>query len=405
MSGDPIFRSLADEQDRQLAELDPASEVHGRLFWPTPQASTGRSLRRLAWIGAGAAGRALLVAREWREVPFAVSTSAEPTAAGWYEARGAEPVELLFSDGSSVRLSGGSRARVMTLAERGAELAVERGAVEVHVVPGGGGRWLLHVGPFDLAVVGTRFETAWDPAEEAFSLSAREGRVEVSGPGIEERQVVAAGERLAVLADMSQARATVERSSLDAPPPSPSPAPPPAASSAAAPAASSGLAATDSPPPPAATMAKPSWQALAAKGAYREAWEAVSPFADEVLAQGTASDLSTFATLAAHAGESRRSREAFVALRDRHPSSSGAILAAFELGRMAFGSDPASAARWFETYLAEAPNGALAREALGRLLELRRSGPGGPEVARRYLDRFPDGPHASLARRTLAGGP
>jgi outer membrane protein assembly factor BamD (BamD/ComL family) len=56
---------------------------------------------------------------------------------------------------------------------------------------------------------------------------------------------------------------------------------------------------------------------------------------------------------------------------------------------------------WFKIYMDERPGGALSREAEGRIVEaLQRSGNrlGAREAAKRYLARYPDGPHAELAR-------
>jgi len=58
--------------------------------------------------------------------------------------------------------------------------------------------------------------------------------------------------------------------------------------------------------------------------------------------------------------------------------------------------------------LRERPGGPLAREALGRLLELRHAAGESAqtrEVANRYLERYPNGPHASLAQRLLEDSP
>jgi outer membrane protein assembly factor BamD (BamD/ComL family) len=76
-------------------------------------------------------------------------------------------------------------------------------------------------------------------------------------------------------------------------------------------------------------------------------------------------------------------------------------MSAFLLGRSASG---VQAAEWFSTYLKEQPGGALAREALGRLIEAYQAA--GDRVsaraaAERYLKSYPDGPHATLARQAL----
>jgi len=94
-------------------------------------------------------------------------------------------------------------------------------------------------------------------------------------------------------------------------------------------------------------------------------------------------------------------------LRTRFPKSRAASMAAYTLGASAFDQRQAfaDAANWFETYLREQPRGALAREALGRLMEAReRAGQieAARSAAQRYLDAYPTGPHEQLARRLLA---
>ena len=76
-------------------------------------------------------------------------------------------------------------------------------------------------------------------------------------------------------------------------------------------------------------------------------------------------------------------------------------MAAFLLGRATKGRE---AAQWFGKYLEEAPGGALAREALGRLIEAElESGnrANASSAASRYLKSYPDGPHVPLAREVL----
>jgi transmembrane sensor len=118
-------------------------------------------------------------------------------------------------------------------------------------------------------------------------------------------------------------------------------------------------------------------------------------------------DLVAWANRERLAGSLVRARTALVVLRRRFAGSSEAATAAFTLGRMAFDqrADYREAARWFETYLAEQPNGPLMGDAAGRLLEAHERH-GDRTKARRdaeaYLRRFPDGPYASQARRIVA---
>ena len=111
-------------------------------------------------------------------------------------------------------------------------------------------------------------------------------------------------------------------------------------------------------------------------------------------------DLSDAARFAGHAD---RAKLVLEEVRRRFPGDARASVAAFDLGRIAFDDDAAyaDAARWFDTYLGERPTGPLAREAAGRRMEaLARSGDlaAAKRAAKRYLEDFPAGPHAEVAR-------
>jgi TolA-binding protein len=109
-------------------------------------------------------------------------------------------------------------------------------------------------------------------------------------------------------------------------------------------------------------------------------------------------------------GHLSAARDTLLELRQRFPRGAGAPQAAFDLGVLAFDADGryADAARWFHLYRDEAPRGPLAREALGRLLEAHsRSGDSeaASSSAALYLEMYPGGPHASLAKRLVAQRP
>jgi hypothetical protein len=115
-------------------------------------------------------------------------------------------------------------------------------------------------------------------------------------------------------------------------------------------------------------------------------------------------------TLASEARAEQAPRDAVVLLkgvRDRFPGSEQAGMASFDLGRVADDVDgkPALAAVHFEQYMKEQPQGPLLREALGRAMETRER-MGSLDAARahatRYLDTFPQGPHAKAARKLTA---
>ncbi|HEY0715155.1 MAG TPA: tetratricopeptide repeat protein, partial [Polyangia bacterium] len=101
---------------------------------------------------------------------------------------------------------------------------------------------------------------------------------------------------------------------------------------------------------------------------------------------------------------------AFRALIERFPKDRRAGDAIFALGVLTLESEAEmpQAARRFEDYLSRWPDGPLAREAQGRLIEaLWRAGNTAEarRAAANYQQRHPDGPHAGLAQRVLAGPP
>src|SRR5258708_531857 len=102
---------------------------------------------------------------------------------GTYVSAPAEaPVELQFSDGSGVRAEAGSRLRVDETFSDGARVLIEKGQASSHVTHRKRSNWTFVAGPFEVHVVGTRFDLNWDPVSEEFDLSLREGSVEVRSP-------------------------------------------------------------------------------------------------------------------------------------------------------------------------------------------------------------------------------
>ncbi|HTN87026.1 MAG TPA: hypothetical protein VL242_25180, partial [Sorangium sp.] len=142
------------------------------------------------------------------------------------------------------------------------------------------------------------------------------------------------------------------------------------------------------------------WQSLASAGRHEEALTAVERLGlDAVLARATPEDLRLLADAARYAGRPRAARAALLVLRNRHGARGDS---AFLLGKLAADQlgDPGDALAWFDTYLREAPGGALREQALGRSLELeqRRDREVARRAARRYLAEYPNGAYAPLAR-------
>jgi hypothetical protein len=376
------------------------------------------SFRRVGLPAAGALGAVaagMLGLHLFRPAPLAVTAAADhrPIQVGDWIRAGTDKVALEFSDGTSITLDPGSRARLEAVDAAGAGLAIETGHADVKVVPGRAGRWHLSVGPFGVDVTGTQFDIAWNPEAEELLLNMHEGKVMVSGCVLGDGRPLLAGEHLT--ASCRDRRFQVVRpnttlsdhsAAADLGAPADSAAAAVTSSHAAADALSSApLSApqrADSP-----VLAPDSWQALARAGKYKAAFAAANSAGFELeVARSSAEELSLLGDVARFGGSTDSALKAYLNLRRRFPHTPLSANAAFAIGRMEFDQRGAfaEAERWFANYLAEQPHGPLAREALGRRMEaLDRAGniDAARAVAQSYKSSYPRGPHMRLAERLL----
>jgi transmembrane sensor len=345
----------------------------------------------------------------------------------WIAAPEASTLALDFSDGTRFRLSAGSRARVSAVDANGARIVVERGSARAAVVHRPESHWLVDVGPFEVSVVGTRFDVSWDPVDEVFRLELEEGSVLVSGACLSDPRAVVQGHALRVSCrrdgeeivetggELTRAQSAGSGDLLAASPDigvdtpvaaaapadagrvvSAEPARPVEGSRRAA--SAEGVRAGD-------VLRSRAWRALTSAGRFREALDLVEEGGfDETCRRAAGADLLELGDASRLAGDSRRARQAYLAARGKLP---GGGRSAYSLGLAAFDQDKefAVAARWFDVYLSEQPAGSLRREAQGRLMEAwLRAGdrPRARTVAERYLQEYPDGTQAPLARQIAA---
>jgi hypothetical protein len=377
-----------------------------------------RSSLRLVLLAAAAAVTliALLVAgRSWvfdeRALELTVDGK-QATIAG--AIGGTEPHLVRFSDGSTIALDPKSALDLTEAASHRVGVTLKQGAANFDVVRGGASRWEIGAGPFRVRVLGTAFRVGWDAEARRFSLSVTRGAVRVSGPLLSGEQVISAGATCMV--DLSVQRATfgtgevgvqepvaatgpqsfrTEAAAHDKAEPQPGPNP---ADQRATPVPM--RSATRVEPPRQSAL---DWRELERKGQFDEAIQAAMRVGvDQIYAGASAEDLMGLARAARLAGRHDISGSALLSCRRRFAGTPDAAMAAYLLGRNAA---PAEAARWFSTYLNEQPDGALAREASGRLLEAH-FGSGQREAARAharaYLLRYPSGPHAEFANMVLS---
>jgi len=307
------------------------------------------------------------------------------------------PAQVRFTDGTRMLLEPGTRARIATTTTKGAELVLERGHAELHVVHKPGARWSFDAGPYRVAVTGTRFTVDWLADEERLEVVVTEGSVLVQAAGQQEGVGVIAGQRLVATArDRRFELAPIAGGNEPTPPAAQAPKP-----------AMDPVRPLDSSQPASAAIEE-SWSKRVAAGDFSSVVKAAQAQGiDGVLGQAPLSDLVALADAARYTGNTTVAEGALRAQRNRFAASSQARAAAFLMGRIAEDQkhDSGSALIWYDTYLKESPQGAFAAEALGRrlvLLERTAGKAAAQSSAQRYLQRFPDGPYAHVAQQIIA---
>ncbi|MES1205528.1 MAG: tetratricopeptide repeat protein [Pseudomonadota bacterium] len=318
---------------------------------------------------------------------------------------------LRFWDGSAVTFRAGSAGRLQRLTDTGAEVVLDRGRLDAHVVHGASTLWLVHAGPFRVRVTGTRFVVTWLAGQ--LNVVVHEGSVIIGGGSLGAGVPLAAGHQLTVdrgilrieTAAAASGAGTEDESVAatfpDAGHPEEEKVPAPDAPGAVVHAAR--VSAT-------ATTPDRDWFALAERGAYRQAHAIATKAGWDDLCGGLdARRLLMLGDVARHSGAQADARRAFESLVTRFPKDRLTGDALFSLGRLAFeAGQPGEAERWFERYLEDWPQGPLGDQASGRLLECtirRGDDQAARKAAERYLARAPRGPHAALANEIVTQQP
>ena len=329
---------------------------------------------------------------------------------GYLHESGHTGIKLLFNEGSKVVLMSGTRGRLRSVAPQGARVAIEHGTASFQVSRGSDRRWLVEVGPFLVTVKGTVFTVAWDAASERFDLTLRRGRVVVSGPVSGGDIALRAGQRLVVNLARSETLITEEKpeEAIDeavGAPLSRATTPPVLRPSVVRDKATgSNTPAAPAPSPVGKIDGERRWADALVNGHWDRILEDVERAGTEAtLDKASSEDLFALANAARYRRRTDLARAALLAERRRFPGSPRALDAIFLLGRVEESGERgmARAIVWYDEYLARAPTGAYAAEALGRKLTLANE-LGGPAEARpiaeEYLRRYPKGSYAGAAR-------
>ncbi len=328
---------------------------------------------------------------------------------GYLSEIGHRGVELDFDEGSTFVLTPGTRGRLRSLGADGARFEVDHGTAAFRITPSAERRWVVEAGPFLVSVRGTDFTVVWDPTSERLDVELRRGRVTVSGPVVGDDLGLRPGQHLAV--SLQRAETTISETRLDSAPAASAGIA--AAADAAAPSASLTPAPALRPSPSSLPVPSSAARLSSVEHGWRQAlakgqWDRIL---DDVERAGVAASLQTLSSddlfVLADAARYRRrtdlARAALLAERERFPNSPRSLDAVFMLGRVEelrpHGS--AQAIARYDEYLARAPSGTYAAEALGRKMILVKATDGpdrAREIASEYLRRFPKGSYAEAAR-------
>ncbi len=329
-------------------------------------------------------------------------------------AHASAPARVMFSDGTEIDARPGSRLRIDDTNSKGARVLLERGTVASRVKHRDRSRWVFAAGPFDVRVIGTKFDLDWDPVGQVVSVTLHEGAVEVLSPVGQSHCVVRAGQRFRasipdgsmtleniddrIASDSHAARSGDARPLVTrADPAASAPTPAPAVSKRKL-------------DPKRVALPKPSaWSSLVRRGEFQTVVDAaLAGDLAAMLASCTAAEARALADAARYTDRGALAERALLAIRERFPESRHANAAGFLLGRThETGGRPEQADRWYREYLDEAPRGEYAADALaGRMRALVAAGDteDARPIAREYLERYPQGVHLRMARR-LAGQP
>jgi TolA-binding protein len=396
------------------AELDEGLHmVHARL---ADAQANRRRLRRLALLG-GTAAACVLAALKISSVAHERALPPEPPVVvarieggvelegGYLSQSGGAGVKVLFSEGSTFALTPGTRGRLRSVASDGAHFAIEHGTAALEITQSRGHRWSVEAGPFLVTVKGTAFTVSWDPASERFELRLRHGRVVVNGPVVNGGVSLEAGQRLVVSLPRAETVITGEQPEDATGPHEGSPRPAPTAAIASDTSSRPPTTTAPAAASPAKRARTRRWAADLASGHWDRILADVDrDGVDATLEDAGSEDLFALADAARYRRRADLARAALLAHRRRFPHATRSLDALFLLGRAEelreHGSE-AQAIAWYDDYLAQAPRGAYAAEALGRKMILTNQvgGPAGARsIAREYLLRFPTGSYAGAAR-------
>ena len=349
----------------------------------------------------------------------------------WMLADERDGTRVAFAQGSSVHIRSGARVRVVEADDDAVQMELARGVITADIVGNAHTRWVVNAGKWRITVLGTRFSVDWKEKANILEVTVFRGKVKVQGPGETGDGVVvsrghryhAAGQKRSLspqirqtdpadnsdsergrdgIADADDTVGMSENNNVHSNESNDdggsASAEPPPAESGSRPRGSGDARGKDEP--------KLEWLVHYANGEYEKAIQVAGRYGiDSLIIDLNAVRLWKLQDAARISKKYDLSFKILHAFRNRFPTHANARIAAFLLGRIAMDKKRfSSASQWFNTYIAEDPEGPLSEESHGLLIvayEKMGNQRLAQNAAREYLNRYSGGAFARIATKQL----
>ncbi|MBN2530202.1 MAG: FecR domain-containing protein [Deltaproteobacteria bacterium] len=426
-----LLRELAESEERELSKVDKNAALS--LFveeisrYPDKRR---RSRRMMVAIAAGAAAILLALAVGMQTTDFfaprEIPQFGDLAEHQWIQVGPSATRDVNLEDGTQIQFMENSSGRVTQQIKHKGEVTLEKGNVTLSVPHRADSDWKVLAGPYKVAVTGTQFEVKWNPQGSDLTVNVFRGSVMVTGPLLEKGQSVTSRRSLSANLHTSSVKMTpldknytagdltyddvnINNTAEDANLNNTLKRNSHSSTSKhskrhGAKDISNGKGLSNAVE---ADKSGTSWVEKLDSGDYSSVASEIQRIGLAPLLQDTSPAVwLRLGNAARLAGDYNTARAVYERLRRQFPGSGYATTAALYMGRMAFDQQKqyAQAAKWFNIYLSEQKGGTLHREVLGRLMETQYKAQMRTEAmktAQRYLEEYPNGPHAARARELL----
>lgn len=326
----------------------------------------------------------------------------------WISSGIGAPIPIVFDNGSRFELATNSAARVVESNNKQVRLDLSQGRLDANVNGNGETEWIVQAGPYEVKVLGTRFSVHFSSIRNQLEVEVASGKVAVNGTQMSTGVLLKTGQRLVANATGTQVQTVDEpkhpagEGSLVSSKSSKNEGNPLDSSDTKieTPTAIENKANSS-----VAKVQVPKWRKHANAQEWPEAVKAMDNQTAISIAQSRELDLLWSLANAARYSERPQLATLFLnQIRLRFGDTSRGKTAIFLLAKTALDAhkDLPNARKWFLTYLKTIPNGALAEEATGYLMEVclkMNHMEESAQFAQTYLENYQTGPFANRARR------